>query len=105
MNKDFVPLSSLLEQMKKTSFEEVSSDAVNNPVDGMSQVADENQGALPSQTPDQKKPAPVSSKEPEKKCNEPKILLDREGDNIRRIRVLCSCGQSIVLDCNYSVEV
>jgi hypothetical protein len=105
MNKDFVPLSSLLAQMKKTSFEEVSSDAVNNPVDGMSQVADENQGALPSQTPDQKKPAPVSSKEPEKECKEPKILLDREGDKISRIRVLCSCGQSIVLDCNYSVEV
>ncbi|MDA7665461.1 hypothetical protein N8648_02820 [Verrucomicrobia bacterium] len=91
--------------MKKTSFEGVSSDAVNNPVDGMSQVADENQGALPSQTPDQKKTAPVSSKEPEKECEEPKILLDREGDKIRRIRVLCSCGQSIVLDCNYSVEV
>jgi len=75
MNKDFVPLSSLLEQMKKTSFEEVSSDAVNSPVDGMSQVADENQGSLPNQTPDQKKPAPISPVEPEKKCNEPKFYL------------------------------
>jgi hypothetical protein len=102
MNKDFVPLSSLLEDIKKTSFEGVSAKEVNTTSDEKSKVADESRSSSPVDVSDQKEPAQVSVPEPEKECKEPKILLDREGDKISRIRVLCSCGQSIVLDCNYS---
>ena len=102
MNKDFVPLSSLLEDIKKTSFEGVSAEAANSAPDEKPKVADESQSPSPIESPGQKEAPPASSKEPEKECKEPKILLDREGDKISRIRVLCSCGQSIVLDCNYS---
>ncbi len=104
MNKDFVPLSSLLEDIKKTSFEGVSAEAVNSALDEKPKVAGESQISSPMEAPGQKEAPPVSSKEPEKECKEPKILLDREGDKISRIRVLCSCGQSIVLDCNYPVK-
>ena len=31
----------------------------------------------------------------------PSLYIDRNGDRIERIHVLCSCGKSITLKCNY----
>ena len=31
----------------------------------------------------------------------PRLYVDRNGDRIERIHVLCSCGKSITLKCNY----
>ena len=33
---------------------------------------------------------------------EPQVELIREGDVLRSIRVTCSCGQTVVLDCDYN---
>ena len=38
----------------------------------------------------------------DKPCEaEPVISVDREGDQITRIRVQCACGRVIELDCTY----
>lgn len=104
MNTDFVPLSSLLESMKAPSFEGLDKDvarseSIEKPVsDPQPKTTDT--PPLPQQNEVKESPTPPE-KVAEKVCSEPKILLDRDGDKISRIRVLCSCGQSIVLDCQY----
>ena len=32
---------------------------------------------------------------------EPKVTLERDGDRVSRIRIECSCGETIDLDCAY----
>jgi len=34
-------------------------------------------------------------------CSQPKITLQREGEVVSRIRIQCTCGQVIELDCTY----
>jgi len=34
----------------------------------------------------------------------PQISFQREGDLITQIEVRCSCGETIVLDCNYALD-
>lgn len=109
MNTDFVPLSSLLESMKAPSFEGLSTESGSSSQKEKPKVPDQNTkpSLAPAEKPKEPAPTPAPapepspSPEPKHECKEPKILLDREGDKISRIRVLCSCGQSIVLDCNY----
>lgn len=104
MNTDFVPLSSLLESMKAPSFEcferEISPSVPN---EKPTQTPAPRDADTPPATPktETQEPPPPPKPAPEKVCSEPKVLLDRDGDKISRIRVLCSCGQSIVLDCQY----
>jgi hypothetical protein len=104
MNTDFVPLSSLLESMKAPSFEELDREiSQSKPVekpDPTHQVQSADTPPAPPGNESQEPPSP-SKPAPDKVCSEPKVLLDRDGDKISRIRVLCSCGQSIVLDCKY----
>ena len=38
-------------------------------------------------------------------CQEPKVFIDKEGDRITKIRMLCGCGQSVVIDCQYDEVV
>ncbi|MEE9394240.1 MAG: hypothetical protein V3W41_17210 [Planctomycetota bacterium] len=35
---------------------------------------------------------------------EPSIVLHREGDEIKAIEVACSCGKTIIIECEYSEE-
>ena len=37
----------------------------------------------------------------EENTHQSNILVEKEGDRIKTIRVLCSCGQSTVLECDY----
>jgi len=107
MNTDFVPLSSLLETMKTPSFEELSEaeailaaeQEIQDPAPASPPPAPAAEATSPEPAPEPADPEPEV--EVEKVCSEPKILLDRDGDRITRIRVLCSCGQSIHLDCDY----
>ncbi len=33
---------------------------------------------------------------------EPQVELVRDGDVVRSIRITCSCGETLVLDCDYN---
>lgn len=35
------------------------------------------------------------------KCNQPEIILQRDGDRVTQIRIQCGCGQIIELGCQY----
>ncbi|WP_437192248.1 hypothetical protein [Planctomicrobium sp. SH527] len=37
--------------------------------------------------------------------HQPVVTLRREGDVIREIQIQCGCGEVIVLDCEYGVNV
>jgi len=37
----------------------------------------------------------------EESCAEPQVNVIRDGDVIRAIEVVCTCGQRVVLDCVY----
>ena len=104
MNTDFVPLSSLLESMKAPSFEGLDK-KVSQPKPAEKTAPNpqprSNDAPPAPQTTKPQEPPPPPKPAPEKVCSEPKVLLDRDGDKITHIRVLCSCGQSIVLDCQY----
>jgi hypothetical protein len=34
-------------------------------------------------------------------CNEPRVNLIRDGDVVRAIEVICTCGERVVLTCVY----
>ncbi len=101
LTEAFVPLTSLMDTMRNESFEtldtqtatlaEPTIDSAAEPSiqahEEAAEVSDEKQAI-----------AEVSSHS----CNEPKVLIDRDGDRITHIRLLCCCGQSIVVDCQYS---
>jgi hypothetical protein len=47
-------------------------------------------------------PAPASTgASPSSPCGSPVVSLERDGDQVSRIRVQCGCGEVIVLDCLY----
>ncbi len=105
MNTDFVPLSSLLESMKSPSFEGISTAKMESAVKEKPEPQERPQSKPQEDSKSAAHPpkeAPLEVPDHDKVCKEPKILLDRDGDKISRIRVLCTCGQSIVLDCKYS---
>jgi hypothetical protein len=96
MSHDFIPLSSLAESLKTSSFEDLSTEKPpGSPSSSPVKEPDSNPGSAAAPPPAAKTEAHEST------CQEPRILLDREGEKITQIRVLCSCGQSIVLDCKY----
>lgn len=103
MNTDFVPLSSLLESMKVPTFEGLQKEVAQpKPVEPAPTSRPKSNDAPPAPQNNQPQdPPPPQKPAPEKVCSEPKVLIDRDGDKITHIRVLCSCGQSIVLDCQY----
>ncbi len=46
-------------------------------------------------------PAPVPAAPSSVPAHQPTIQVQREGDRIRQIRIQCSCGEVIELDCVY----
>ena len=46
--------------------------------------------------------APIASnKSPKSSCREPRITVIKSGESVSGIRVECSCGEVIELDCHY----
>jgi len=35
-------------------------------------------------------------------AKDPEVTLKREGDRITQIQIRCSCGESVILDCDYN---
>jgi hypothetical protein len=45
--------------------------------------------------------APAAQPSPAQNCPPPKVTLQRQGDVVSAIRIQCSCGQVIELNCLY----
>jgi hypothetical protein len=45
--------------------------------------------------------APAAPPPPPRNCPPPKVTLQRQGDVVSAIRIQCSCGQVIELNCVY----
>lgn len=56
---------------------------------------------VPVTTPAPAASALVAHDPPPAVAHDPVVSLEREGDRIRLIRIQCSCGQVIELDCVY----
>jgi len=50
-------------------------------------------------------PEPVLVKKEKNKKGEVKINLEKEGDIVRAIEIICSCGNKIKLLCEYENEI
>ena len=41
----------------------------------------------------------------DQKQTPPEILVNREQDRIRSVEIRCSCGEHVILDCEYATNV
>ena len=96
----FTPLTSLMDTIRSESFESLNTHTetlsepaidsdVNKSIQNSAQIAENVAENI------------VADESHDETCNEPKVLIDRVGDRITHIRVLCSCGHSVVIDCQY----
>ena len=100
LTEAFVPLTSLMDTMRNESFETLDTQTATLAEPAIDSAAEPSiQTHEESAEVSEEKQAieEVSSHA----CNEPKVLIDRDGDRITHIRLLCCCGQSIVVDCQY----
>ena len=96
----FIPLTSLMDTIRSESFESLETCEQTLPevaIDSDPNKSDQNSPKLAENVTDDI--VPVESHDED--CKEPKVLIDRDGDRITHIRVLCCCGHSIVIDCQY----
>ena len=100
LTEAFVPLTSLMDTMRNESFETLDTQtatltepAIDSAAEPSIQTHEES-----AEVSDEKEAIEEVSRHA---CNEPKVLIDRDGDRITHIRLLCCCGQSIVVDCQY----
>jgi len=100
LTEAFVPLTSLMDTMRNESFETLDTQtatlaepAIDSAAEPSIQTHEE-----AAEVSDEKQAIEEVSSHA---CNEPKVLIDRDGDRITHIRLLCCCGQSIVVDCQY----
>ena len=96
----FTPLTSLMDTIRSESFESLNTQTetlsksaivsdVNKSIQNSEQIAENVAENI------------VADESHVETCNEPKVLIDRVGDRITNIRVLCCCGNSVVIDCQY----
>ena len=96
----FVPLTSLMDTLRSESFESLDTHTQKLPEPAMD--SDSNKSIQNSEQIAEKVAENIVADEShDETCNEPKVLIDRVGDRITHIRVLCCCGHSIVIDCRY----
>ena len=101
LTEAFVPLTSLMDTMRNESFETLDTQtatlaepAIDSAAEPSIQTHEE-----AAEVSDEKQAIEEASTHT---CNEPKVLIDRDGDRITHIRLLCCCGQSIVVDFQYA---
>jgi hypothetical protein len=96
----FEPLNMTEGQKAQSDFQRV---ALSRPEEAEPNSRNPSSYTLPNEsttaiTPSPPPPTEVCEQEEEKA---PKLFVDREGDQIVRIRVLCGCGKSTTLKCTY----
>ena len=96
----FTPLTSLMDTIRSESFESLNTHTetlsepaidsdLNKSIQNSAQIAENDAENI------------IADESHDETCNEPKVLIDRVGDRITHIRVLCCCGHSVVIDCQY----
>ncbi|MGA1013976.1 MAG: hypothetical protein ACO3VS_02465 [Limisphaerales bacterium] len=115
--ESFVPLSDMMDTMRSETFESIQSEKDLMPEASVKHPDPHAEGVTAHSEPldSTKKPTAndsVQSISPEsarphnlESCQEPRVLIDKEGARITKIRVLCSCGQSVVVDCRYDDSI
>ena len=100
LTEAFVPLTSLMDTMRNESFETLDTQTATLAEPAIDSAAEPSIQAHEeaAEVSDEKQTIEEASTHT---CNEPKVLIDRDGDRITHIRLLCCCGQSIVVDCQY----
>ena len=96
----FTPLTSLMDTIRSESFESLETCEQTLPevaVDPDPNKSNQNSTQLPEKVIEDI----VAVESNDEDCKEPKVLIDRDADRITHIRVLCCCGHSIVIDCQY----
>ena len=101
LTEAFVPLTSLMDTMRIESFETLDTQTAT-----LAEPAIDSAAESPIQTHEEAAEVSGDKQAIEEAsvhtCNEPKVLIDRDGDRITHIRLLCCCGQSIVVDFQYA---
>ena len=101
LTEAFVPLTSLMDTMRIESFETLDTQTAT-----LADPAIDSAAGPPIQTHEEAAEVSGDKQAIEEAsvhtCNEPKVLIDRDGDRITHIRLLCCCGQSIVVDFQYA---
>ncbi len=101
LTEAFVPLTSLMDTMRIESFETLDTQTAT-----LAEPAIDSAAEPPIQTHEEAAEVSGDKQAIEEAsvhtCNEPKVLIDRDGDRITHIRLLCCCGQSIVVDFQYA---
>ena len=100
LTEAFVPLTSLMDTMRNESFETLDTQTATlaePAIDSAAEPSIQTHEETAEVSGDKQAIEEASTHT----CNEPKVLIDRDGDRITHIRLLCCCGQSIVVDCQY----
>ena len=100
LTEAFVPLTSLMDTMRNESFETLDTQTATLAEPAIDSVA-EPSIQTHEETAEVSGERQAIEEASTHTCNEPKVLIDRDGDRITHIRLLCCCGQSIVVDCQY----
>jgi len=100
LTEAFVPLTSLMDTMRNESFETLDTQTATLAEPAIDSVA-EPSIQTHEETAEVSGDKQAIEEASTHTCNEPKVLIDRDGDRITHIRLLCCCGQSIVVDCQY----
>ena len=100
LTEAFVPLTSLMDTMRIESFETLDTQTATLAEPAIDSVA-EPSIQTHEETAEVSGDKQAIEEASTHTCNEPKVLIDRDGDRITHIRLLCCCGQSIVVDCQY----
>jgi hypothetical protein len=111
--ESFVPLSDMMDALRSETFEsiqsqkEIMADSYEEtpPTEAEESKAhaakiEASTKGVPATSIDQTSPAEALAHDLSS-CQEPKVFIDKEGDRITKIRMLCGCGQSVVIDCQY----
>ncbi len=100
MPETFEPFPMTASREPSSSFEELKSDS---PIESAAETEEpKEQTAPPLSSGSNSDPAQNASDVPQHQASDtPKLFVDREEGRIVRIRVLCSCGLSTTLKCNY----
>ena len=98
MNECFEPLGLSADQLTDSEFKGFTEDRVDS--HSFSDTEAQTSASSAPVAAAHSKPSPTTDHEHAME-EKPKLFLDRDGDKIVKIRVLCGCGKSITLNCQY----
>ena len=98
MSQQFTPLSTLAPTPTEASFQDFS---VTPTFTTPETEKDKQSPPSPTSPTDSGMTSLEEKDNPTCPSTQPTLVLDRDGDRITRIRVLCGCGQSVTIKCDY----